>query len=161
MLPKLAHISAPAPSADRRGAARRVISFGFDTSDFERNSRILILDLSQSGLLLQTSAELEVGEKIRIEIPEAGTVEARIVRRNGDRFGAMFDSPIGKAAVSAVLLAAPAEPPPLEEAEIDAAQRSYRAFNPAPDWLVMATLVVTGLATALFIYALAFLPVTG
>ena len=161
MLPKLAHISAPEPVTDRRAAARRVVTFGFDAAEPDGTTRLLILNLSRTGLLLQTSAELTVGESIQIEVPEAGLVDARIVRRSEDRFGAMFDAPIPQAAVSAVLLASPAQPDPLDQAEVDAAHRAYPEYRPVPEALLWTVLTVTSLVAFLFVYALSFLPIIG
>ncbi|WP_427965390.1 PilZ domain-containing protein [Altererythrobacter sp.] len=161
MLPKAAYISPVEPSAERRGAVRRVVTLGLDVAETRGNTRVLILNLSRTGLLLQTSAELEVGETIQIDVPEAGQVEAKIVRQNGDQFGAMFDNPIKQAAISAVLLAAPARPEPLAREEIAAAHRSHPSYEPVPDWLPLAILAVTACATAFFVYALSFLPITG
>lgn len=161
MLPKVAQISSPAVSADRRSAERRVITFGFDAYDAQSNSRIVILNLSRTGMLLQTSADLQVGEKFQVEIPESGLVEAKIMRRNDDQFGAMFDSPISQAALSAVLLASPAGPPSLDQEEIESARRSYPAYDPVPGWLIWSVLALTTLVTVLFVYAMSFLPVVG
>ena len=161
MLPKIAQISSPSDSAERRGAERRVISFGFNAYDSQSNARIVSLNLSRTGMLLQTVAQLEVGEKVQIDSPEAGLVEAKIMRRNGDQFGAMFDSPITQAALSAVLLASPATPPSLDEEEIKTVRRSYPGYDPVPEWLMWSVLTVTTLVTMLFLYALAFLPIIG
>lgn len=161
MLPKIAQISSPASSPERRSTQRRIITFGFDTNDAQRDRRILILNLSRTGLLLQTSAELEVGEDFQIVIPEAGPVNAKIMRRTGDQFGAMFESPITQAAVSAVLLASPAGPAPLEQEEIKAAIRAHPEYVPVPEWLLWSVLVTTSLVAALFVFAVSFLPVTG
>lgn len=161
MLPKAAYISSAEPSAERRGAVRRVVTTGLKVAEARGNKRLLILNLSRTGLLLQTSAELEVGETIQIEVPEAGQVEAKIVRRNGDQFGAMFDNPISMAAISAVLLAAPARPGPLAREEISAAHRSHPRYDPVPDWLPLAILALTAFVAVFFVYALSFLPVTG
>ncbi|MCP5379304.1 MAG: PilZ domain-containing protein [Novosphingobium sp.] len=160
MFPKIAQISSPVPSAERRGAERRIITFGFDTEDTQNRNRILILNLSRTGLLLQTSAELQVGEEIQIAIPEAGAVNAKVVRQDGDQFGAMFELPITKAAVSAVLLVSPAIPATLDEAEIDAARRSSPTYDPVPEWLLWTVLLTTTAFVLAFVYALAFLPTT-
>lgn len=161
MLPKIAHISPLASPNDMRSAERRVITFGFSINETGRNTRILVLNLSRSGMLLQTSADLDIGEKIQVEIPEAGPVNARIVRRTGNQFGAMFDNPITKAALSAVLLASPAGPPPLDREEIRAAHRAYPSHEPVPEWLLWSVLTITSLAVALFVYSLTFLPIVG
>ena len=161
MLPKVAQISSPVASADRRSAERRVITFGFDTGGARSDARIVILNLSRTGLLMQTAAQLEVGETFQIEIPEAGLVDAKIMRRNGDQFGAMFDNPISQAALSAVLLASPATRPASDQEDTQGVRHNYPTYDPMPEWLLWSVLIATTLATVLFVYALAFLPIAG
>ncbi|MGD9664029.1 MAG: PilZ domain-containing protein [Novosphingobium sp.] len=160
MLLKTATISTPKPATDRRKAPRRVITFGFDIVEAGSNQRILILDLSRTGLRLQTAANLAVGETIEVEIPEAGLVEARIMWRADDEFGAMFASPISQAAVSAVLLASPAHAADQDKEEIKAASGPRLQPGPAPDWLMWTVLTFSALVVALFIYAIGFLPIS-
>lgn len=161
MLPKIAQISRPEPNAERRSASRRVITFGFDARETRGSSRILILDLSRNGMLVQTAADLAVGDQIQIEIPEAGLVDAQIIRRADDRFGAMFDMPITQGAVSAVLLASPAEPGPLDQEDVSDASSPRFEFDPVLDRIAVAILAITALVVVLFVYALSFLPVSG
>lgn len=159
MLPRVAHISPPALPSERRGTQRRIVTFGFDTLDTQNNIRILLLNLSRTGLLLQTTAKLEPGEIIELEIPEAGLVNAKIMRRTGDQYGAMFDTPISQAAVSAVLLAAPASATPPTPEDIGASRRAYSDYTPVPEWLLWSVLVITSLVAVLFVYGLSFLSI--
>lgn len=160
MLPKVAHISDPMPATELRGAPRRVVKFGFEFAGPSSASRILILNLSRTGMLLQTSADIAIDEDIALEIPEAGLIEAKIVRKNDDQFGAVFLKPISQAAVSAVLLAAPASPAEVNAAPAPGPRRTHE-FNPVSEWLLWGILAVTALAATAFVYALSFLLVTG
>jgi len=65
---------------------------------------IVMLDLSEAGMMISTQAEIKVDEIIEVELPELGTVEARIVWKRMSLFGCELLSPVSKAAVSAVLL---------------------------------------------------------
>lgn len=161
MLPQVAQISSPASFFERRSNQRRVITLGFDAKETLRTTRILILNLSTTGLLLQTSADLKVGDQLEIEIPQAGLVNAKIIRRTDDHFGAVFDAPITPAAVSAVLLASPARPIPLNQEDIGEAYPAYPKYDTVPGWLFWSVVTLTTLVTGLFAYALGFLPVTG
>jgi hypothetical protein len=162
MLPKVAQISSPASFFERRSNQRRVITLGFDAKETLRTTRILILNLSRTGLLLQTSADLKVGDQLEIEIPQAGLVNAKITRRTDDQFGAVFDAPIAQAAVSAVLLASPARPPvPLDQKDIGKAYPAYPKYDTVPGWLFWSVVTITSLVMGLFVYALGFLPVAG
>ena len=55
-------------------------------------------------MLIETSAELAVGEPLEVDIPEAGASQAVVVWGNGRLFGCEFQTPIPPAAVSAALL---------------------------------------------------------
>jgi hypothetical protein len=119
MLPKIATLSHSSLSLENRGSKRRSIEVGFEARERADKSRVLILDLSKTGMRIQTSARFEIGESIGLDIPEAGPVSATIVREiHNDfegEFGAEFDEPITEAAVSAVLLAAPPYAPFIAE----------------------------------------------
>ena len=76
----------------------------------------LVHNLSETGLLIETSDGLELGEVIDVELPETGLRAAKVVWRSEDLFGCQFEQPVPKAAVSAALLRSPplaASPVPL------------------------------------------------
>jgi len=80
---------------------------------------VLILDISPTGMLVQSDLPLEQGETIEIELPRAGVRQAEIVWSSDKFFGCSFATPIASAAVSAALLkglpgetVAPATPGP-------------------------------------------------
>ncbi|UVI38340.1 PilZ domain-containing protein [Qipengyuania spongiae] len=112
MLPKVASLSLPAMSPDRRAADRRTCTLSFLAADEGADTiPVLVLDLSQSGMRLWSAAILEIGDRLDVVIPEIGPVSARIVRRKAVRgqyqYGAQFHAPITQGAISAALLAAP------------------------------------------------------
>ncbi len=72
---------------------------------------VLILDVSTTGLLLETAGELGKGDIIELDMPEALGVRAVVKWSSGQLVGCEFKEPISIAAVSAVLLRAPYEPP--------------------------------------------------
>ncbi|OYX66641.1 MAG: hypothetical protein B7Y88_02025 [Sphingomonadales bacterium 32-64-17] len=114
MLPRVAALSLPAPFVDRRHANRRTFTLSFDAGQQLGTTAVSILDLSQTGMRIRSTANLEVGEYLEVELPEAGTVSAIVVRsaRMGseNEYGTEFLQPISQGAVSAALLAAPAVP---------------------------------------------------
>lgn len=89
---------------DRRGATRRTLRLGVPAYLDEQASPATINDLSETGLMMQTSAPLEVDDHFEVELPEAGRIGARVVWQMDDRFGCQFDAPVPKSAVSASLL---------------------------------------------------------
>lgn len=163
MLPQTAFISAPLDPADRRGAARRVIRIGLDIAETPGSQPLMIIDLSRTGMLLRTDADLRVGEKIRVQLPEAGTVHAEIVRRSGNELGAKFNVPIRKSAVSAVVLASPIDATPSARKQSRPDKRSLHDADPPPvsDLLLNAVLISTALIAGCIVFAIGFLPVVG
>ena len=159
MLPQLAYLSEEDQSAgvdaERRSARRRTINLGSKPSGGCPIQRIVLLDLSTSGLRLHCFARLEVGEIVVVSLPHAGDVEAKIVWGNNDEYGARFVTPISTGAVSAAVLASPARTTPAGVAE---EKLSYDT-PPVPPALVNLSLLALLVAVAGFLAAFAFLPV--
>jgi transcriptional regulator with XRE-family HTH domain len=89
----------------RRNAARREMKLRTRRSSAAGNATdALIRNLSTTGMLLETAADLAVGEKIAIDLPQMGNASAKIVWAGDDLFGCAFDSPLSEAAVSAAQL---------------------------------------------------------
>src|SRR5215203_5700229 len=89
----------------RRGATRRKLSL--QAEGLVSNSsaaEVTIHDLSVTGLLLETSAELTRGEELDVYLPEAGATRARVIWSSGRYFGCQFDHPISSAVMSAAVL---------------------------------------------------------
>ena len=84
---------------------------------------VLIHDISATGVLLETDAELEAFESLQFDLPEIGATQAVVIWSSGRYFGCEFTTPISKAAISAALLRAPAagspvDPAPAAETEV-------------------------------------------
>lgn len=110
MQPLLAEIRVDAPVTDKRGASRRTLRLGVEISPAV-DVNALVHNLSETGLLLGTSAELAVGDRLEVELPHAGATGATVMWSRGGFAGCEFDSPLSRAAVSAALLKArPAQP---------------------------------------------------
>lgn len=65
---------------------------------------VLIHNLSPTGLLIESTQHLAVGDEIVVELPEAATSTAKVVWASGQFFGCAFDRPLSAAAVSAAHL---------------------------------------------------------
>lgn len=169
MLPKIATLSHSNFSLENRSSKRRSIELGFEASERTDKTRVLILDISKTGMRIQTSARLKIGESVGLDIPEAGPVFATIVREiHNDfegEFGAEFDEPITEAAVSAVILAAPAIAPPIPQEEKDQWLREGKVkhpeIKPISDLWFFIMFILTTLVTGCFIYAIGFLSISG
>lgn len=100
-------LSVEPASADGRGAERRKLRFDAEVAGPGDAAQVLVLDLSEAGMMLHSGAEFAVGEIVQIELPEAGEVGARIVWRRSPLYGCEFLAPVARGAVSAALLRSP------------------------------------------------------
>ena len=113
----LAHLQQP-DTSDRRASDRRVLRLQVPGATASGPGvAVLVHDLSLSGLLIETSAELSVGADIEIDLPEAGLRPATVVWNSGQYFGCVFATPLPRAALSAALLKNPIASSPVNPAE--------------------------------------------
>jgi transcriptional regulator with XRE-family HTH domain len=82
---------------------------------------VTIHNFSETGLLLETRVDMEIGEALEIDLPEAGITRARVVWASGRLFGCAFDTPLHPAVLSAAQLRSVTQdvelaPPPLVSA---------------------------------------------
>lgn len=102
----LAELRTDAPILDERSAARRTLRLEV-SAGAEGSAKALIHNLSEKGLLIETSAELQVGEALQVDLPRIGKTTALIVWIRGRFAGCEFVYPVTTSAVSAALLLAP------------------------------------------------------
>lgn len=55
---------------------------------------VVVLDISRSGVRIQTDAELEVGQEITIGLAGAGVTRAYVAWAQGGEYGCAFERPI-------------------------------------------------------------------
>lgn len=102
--------SKPARS-EKRSAVRRKLQVESVLTTSRPASKVVVLDLSEAGLLLHASDDLAVGETFEVTLPQCGSVEARVVWKRITLYGCEFLAPVSKGMISAVLLkAAPNRP---------------------------------------------------
>lgn len=95
----------------RRGASRRKLQLDVGgTTGSGAQAEVVILNISETGLLVRSSAALSIGERFEVSLPQAGRKTARVMWASGDLFGCQFDEPISRAAVSAAQLRGKPEP---------------------------------------------------
>ena len=72
------------PQDDRRTTARRELRLRVASLAGESAAaNVVVLDLSQTGLLLETSARMATGESLQIDLPHAGLQTAEVVWTSG------------------------------------------------------------------------------
>jgi hypothetical protein len=91
--------------SDQRGARRRKLRLEAQASSSAQQSHVILLhDLSQGGLLIETDADLRLGEIIGVSLSADQSRDARVVWNSGNLFGCTFSPPLPAAWVSAALL---------------------------------------------------------
>ncbi|NUT00805.1 MAG: PilZ domain-containing protein [Sphingomonas sp.] len=103
------HLEIDPHSGERRSSPRRrlqLVAEGVGASAAQ--TQVVIHDLSEEGLLIESPVPLAEGELLEVDIPEAGSVQAKVSWNSGRFFGCKFTSRISTAAVSAALLRSPA-----------------------------------------------------
>lgn len=116
-----AHLEQPRRAVESRVGERRKLKLdAAGASSSEGPVNVVVHDLSETGLLLQTTAQLSIGEKIEVALPHAGPTAASVVWGSNDFFGCRFEKPISRATVSASQLQSdlPATPPSLESGSL-------------------------------------------
>jgi transcriptional regulator with XRE-family HTH domain len=67
-------------------------------------ARVLIHNISTTGLLLECPVTLGIDEKIDIELPHAGAISAKVIWTSGQLYGCAFEVPVSPATLSAAQL---------------------------------------------------------
>ena len=92
---------------------------------------VIINDISNTGLLLETTALLTERQALDVDLPEVGIVQANVVWRSSRFVGCRFASPVSQAAVSAALLRNPIARP--EEMSEERAWEKLGALCEVPE----------------------------
>jgi len=124
----LAHLDPFRHVSDRRSAQRRTLSLTIDGTVGSDGLPAIVHDLSETGLLLETMAELGVGDELEVNLPRRGTTRARVVWNSGAYLGCEFEERISAGTVSAALLrSAPAKGDPVQAPAPSPDEPSIRA----------------------------------
>jgi PilZ domain-containing protein len=93
---------------ERRSSRRRKLRLETEgASASSSQTQVIIHDLSEEGLLVESPIPLVTGELLEVVVPEAGTAQAEVTWDGGRFYGCKFREPISTAAVSAALLRSP------------------------------------------------------
>lgn len=136
---------------EERFARRHHLTLSARVSAGGSAARVVVHNLSATGLLIEADLGLEIGDEVEVELPEAGTTRAEVVWQSGDFFGCEFESAVSTAAVSAARLRSqppliapkPATAPPLPAAaEAIAVATDPNALSPRQKLLVIGGLAL-------------------
>lgn len=73
-------------------------------------TQVVLHNFSETGVLLESQVDLEIGEYIEIDLPEATQARARVVWASGRLYGCAFDTPIPATTLSAAQLRSAVRP---------------------------------------------------
>lgn len=93
------------PAADRRASPRHKLSLG--SSLQTTGEDVTIHDVSPTGMLVETQAELATYDHLEIELPEVGITQGLVVWSSGRFYGCQFRERLSQAAISAAQLRSP------------------------------------------------------
>lgn len=131
-----------ADALEARTAHRRRLTLSVEATVGETGIPVdaRLLDLSETGFLLESDASLDEGDVVDIGLPDTTATEAVVVWTAGTRHGCEFVTPISRATVSALLLRSPALH---GQVTIPADRRSQEVFSPRAKlaiWIGLALL---------------------
>ena len=116
---------------NRRYAPRRTLTLGSVLR--HSGTPVIICDLSVTGLSLETSDPLNVGEKLMVDLPQSGATCATVVWREGSLFGCEFEQAVPPSAISAALLQAV---PDARDKGMNSESASDSEKNSSAEWSV-------------------------
>jgi len=91
----------PERAQERRSKQRRKLSLD---SNIHTGEIVSVHDISPTGMLIETDADLSALDRLEIDLPENGTTNAIIAWNSGRYYGCQFTKPLSPAKVSAALL---------------------------------------------------------
>ena len=92
-------------SADLRGAPRRLLHLEVTAAKPSGQSvQALVHNISETGLLLETSTSLEIGDEVTILLPRKAEATALVIWASDGLYGCKFAAPLTRAVLSAAQL---------------------------------------------------------
>jgi transcriptional regulator with XRE-family HTH domain len=92
------------PDGRPRAARRRLLLETQGALESGAETQVVVHNFSESGVLLESQVELEIGDPLELALPEAPQTRARVVWASGRLYGCAFDAPIAQATLSAAQL---------------------------------------------------------
>ena len=156
----LAEIRIDPQDTEQRRTQRRTMRLTIESSNAEAAASATVRNLSETGLLIEAGEGFAVGDTVSLRLPMAGAVDAAVIWARAPFYGCEFARPVSRAVVSAALLRAPIDEPPVallgpvdttwRLPEVTASPRAIRSGSGA-----LASLAVLGSAISLLVVALA------
>jgi hypothetical protein len=159
MVPLSAEIFSENNILDGRTAVRRSLRLGVSAYASDQVTTALVLNISETGVLIETALGLQVGETLKVDIPEASGSSIRVVWRDRQFFGCEFVDPVTTGAVSAAQLRSPtqASGSGLVSADAPNERRDRPSMEGAETVVAIVAAFIAMLSVFIFIAAIATL----
>lgn len=133
---------------EERDSRRHSLSLGAQASSNGRVARVVVHNISATGLLIESPLKLNFGEEIEVELPRVEVQRASVVWFSEGFYGCQFTTPLSDATVSAARLRSmPLWHPQPPEASADGDPEGQTA-DPTALTLRQKAAVIVSLATA-------------
>ena len=151
----LAHVAFDPHTDEQRRTPRRTLRL-----DVDGGATATVRNLSETGLLIESPDALEVGDRVSLDLTVAGLAEARVIWARAPFYGCEFARPVSRTVVSAALLRAPIEEPPVvllgpADTTWQMSDESAAFDSPRTSGGALASLAVLASAISLLVLALA------
>ncbi|PNU06368.1 helix-turn-helix domain-containing protein [Novosphingobium guangzhouense] len=103
-MPIAAHFEAPEAHGRPRAERRRLLLETQGALESGVQTQVVIHNFSATGVLLESKLDLEIGEVLELDLPEAPLARARVIWASGTLYGCAFDAPIPSATLRAAQL---------------------------------------------------------
>jgi hypothetical protein len=94
-------------TGEGRRAPRRTLRLEVESVGGSDSSSVVIHNISATGLLIETSAAMAIGDTFEVSLPERGATSVRVVWASGGFYGCEFGDRISEGTISAARLKAP------------------------------------------------------
>ncbi|HUD28763.1 MAG TPA: helix-turn-helix domain-containing protein [Novosphingobium sp.] len=104
-MPIAAHFEVNAADDGRpRAERRRLLLETQGALESGAETQVILHNVSETGALLESQVDLEIGETLEIDLPGAPQSRARVIWASGKLYGCAFTAPIAAATLSAAQL---------------------------------------------------------
>ncbi|MGF7155222.1 helix-turn-helix domain-containing protein [Novosphingobium gossypii] len=103
-MPIAAHFEANDAAGQPRAERRRLLLETQGSLQSGVSTQVVLHNFSETGVLLESDVDLEIGETLELDLPDAIHTRARVIWASGKLYGCAFETPIPSATLRAAQL---------------------------------------------------------
>jgi len=103
-MPIAAHFEAVNGTGHPRAERRRLLLETQGALETGVETQVVLHNFSETGVLVESQVELEIGEGLELDLPDAPQTRARVAWASGQLYGCAFDAPVPSSALRAAQL---------------------------------------------------------